>query len=213
MREIRCSVSIYHADHLNRAEFIRELEALGYDLVSTNTETKPDLHVELSGEMPESDFADQTLQRGLVRLAEKFNVDLLGVLYDQTHQEQHPFFGGNDEFAEPYLESEYVLQATMKALSDLGRQAPPSLALAIHSLLENRPLRAVLYQSGGTTEGLDAEVPMELLMADNDTEGGDPMCIVKGFFDSGEDAYCTLLRADPPEPESVSAGFLRFSPF
>ncbi|AIA56583.1 hypothetical protein [Acidithiobacillus caldus] len=193
MREIRCSVSIYHADHLNRAEFIRELESLGYDLVSTNTETKPDLHVELSGEMPESDFAEQTLQRGLVRLAEKFNVDLLGVLYDQTDQEQYPFVGGKNGDARRHLESEYVVQAAMKALSDLGRQSPPSLALAIHSLLENRPLRAVLYQSGGTNEGLKAEAPIQLLVVDE------------------KDAYAELFSVDGKDQESVVAEFDEFS--
>lgn len=193
MREIRCSVSIYHAGHLDRAEFLRALEALGYDLVSTNTETNPDLHVELSGEMPESDFGDQTLQQALVGLAEKFGVDLLGVLYDQTDQEQYPFVGGKDGDTRRYLESEYVVQAAMKAVSDLGRQWPPSLSLAIHKLLEGNPLQAVLYQSGGTNEGLEADAPIQLLVIDE------------------KDAYAELFAADGRDQESVAEAFDEFS--
>jgi hypothetical protein len=212
MRSFLCSLSFSNltSDPQKLAE---HLESLGYDVVCTQDPHYPELRAELSGEMPETDFSEETLQNAVKQMAESVGLDAFGVLLDQDSGQRFPFLYAHDDEGRERLETQYVVGAALTALEELGKEPPQGLEQSMRKLLAGKPLRAVLYQSGGTTEGLDAEVPMELLMADNDTEGGDPMCIVKGFFDSGEDAYCTLLRADPPEPESVSAGFLRFSPF
>lgn len=196
MRSFLCSLSFSNltSDPQKLAE---HLESLGYDVVCTQDPHYPELRAELSGEMPETDFSEETLQNAVKQMAESVGLDAFGVLLDQDSGQRFPFLYAHDDEGRERLETQYVVGAALTALEELGKEPPQGLEQSMRKLLAGKPLRAVLYQSGGTNEGIAAEVPLQLLVVDSDTEGAEPETIVEGFFsDTEEDACCTVYASD-----------------
>lgn len=197
MRSFLCSLSFFNLTS-DPQELAEHLEALGYDAVCIQADPHyPELHVEISGEMSEADFTEETLQNGVRQMAETVGLDVFGVLLDQDSGQRFPFLFARDDESRQRLEARYVVDGAINALKELGKEPPQGLEQAMRTLLEHKPLRAVLHQSGGTNESFEAEVPMQLLVVDTDTEGADPDAIVKEFFDyPEEDAYCTAYASE-----------------
>lgn len=192
MRSFLCSLAFFNltSDPETLAE---HLEELGYDAVCMQADPRhPELHVELSGEMSEADCSEETLQNSVKQMAENEGLDVFGVLLDQDGGQRYPFLFARDDESRQRLEAQYVVGAALTALEELGKEPPQGLEHAMRNLLTGKPLRAVLYQSGGTNECLEAEVPIQLLIID------------------GKDAYSELFSADGKDQESVVGAFDEF---